>query len=47
MAVVAVADNLVNENFIKSCRDGDVEKYNDLVNQADVNYVSESGLIKI
>ena len=33
----------VNENFIKACRDGDINKFNELVSRADVNYVSESG----
>ena len=32
-----------NEDFIKACRDGDLDRYNELVSQADVNYVSESG----
>jgi len=32
----------VNENFIKACRDGDLPKFNDLLDIADVNYVSES-----
>ena len=40
MAVVPIQ---VNENFIKACRDGDLESFNQLVVQADVNYVSESG----
>ena len=33
----------VNESFIKACRDGDLAKFADLVDRADVNYVSESG----
>ena len=33
----------MNENFIKACRDGDINKFNELVSRADVNYVSESG----
>ena len=33
----------VNEIFIKTCRDGDLAKFADLVDRADVNYVSESG----
>ena len=40
MSVVPVH---TNENFIKACRDGDLDRYNQLVGQADVNYVSESG----
>ena len=38
-----VALSKVNENFIKACRDGDLAKFADLVDRADVNYVSESG----
>ena len=33
----------MNESFIKACRDGDINKFNELVSRADVNYVSESG----
>ena len=33
----------MNESFIKACRDGDLAKFADLVDRADVNYVSESG----
>ena len=40
---MAVVPSQVNENFIKACRDGDLESFNQLVVQADVNYVSESG----
>ena len=40
---MAVVPSQVNENFIKACRDGDLESYNQLVVKADVNYVSESG----
>ena len=40
MSVVPVQ---TNENFIKACSDGDLDRYNQLVGQADVNYVSESG----
>ena len=32
----------LNENFIKACRDGDLPKFNELLDIADVNYVSES-----
>ena len=32
----------INENFIKACRDGDLPKFNDLLDVSDVNYVSES-----
>lgn len=41
---MAVVPSQVNENFIKACRDGDLESFNQLVLEADVNYVSESGL---
>ena len=40
---MAVVPSQVNENFIKACRDGDLDNYTQLVGQAEVNYVSESG----
>ena len=40
---MSLAPLQTNENFIKACRDGDLESYNQLVVQADINYVSESG----
>ena len=41
--MMSVVPAETNENFIKACRDGDLGRYNELVSQADVNYVSESG----
>ena len=40
---MAVSGSDINDDFIKACRDGDLTKFNDLVDRADVNYVSESG----
>jgi len=42
MSIVAVSGSDINDDFIKACRDGDLAKFNDLVDRADVNYVSES-----
>ena len=43
MSIVAVSGSDINDDFIKACRDGDLARFNDLVDRADVNYVSESG----
>ena len=39
----AHSDSSGDSFYSQACRDGDLAKFNDLVDQADVNYVSESG----
>ena len=40
--VVMSASAEENESFIKACRDGDLVRFTELAERADVNYVSES-----
>ena len=40
--VVMSASAEENESFIKACRDGDLARFTELAERADVNYVSES-----